>query len=134
MAASVHGLAFGQERALHVYRQTRVETASPGELVLMLYNEAIKDMKNAVALIGRKDIAGSGECLLKTEDIIDELRGSLNLSAGGDLARKLYSVYDYIYSRLVEANLKKASAPLEDAVKVMIELRTGWEEALGRHG
>lgn len=133
MAASVYGLSLPKERALYAYRQMSVETASPGELVLMLYNEAIRNMREAVGLIERKDVPAAGERLLKAQDIIDELRGSLDLSAGGDLASRLDRVYDYVYSQLVEANLKKASEPLEDAVKVLGELRTGWEAALGRH-
>ena len=134
MAAPAFGLVAGRERALSTYRHMSVETASPGELVVMLYNESIKNMRDAATLIERKDLSGTSACLLKAQDIINELRGSLDLDAGGELARKLASMYDYVYSRLVEANLRKSSPPIADAVKVMSELRYGWEEALHRHG
>jgi flagellar protein FliS len=134
VAAPAFGLVAGRERALSTYRHMSVETASPGELVLMLYNESIKNMRDAATLIERKDLSGTSACLLKAQDIINELRGSLDLDAGGELARKLASMYDYVYSRLVEANLRKSSPPIADAVKVMGELRYGWEEALHRHG
>lgn len=134
MATSTYSLALGRERALYAYRQMSIETASPGELVLMLYNEVMKTMRDAITLIDQHDVAGSSRCLLKAQDIIDELRHSLDASAGGDLAEKLSVVYEYVHSKLVEANVKKASLPVLEALRVIGELRAGWQEVLGKNG
>lgn len=134
VATSAYGLVAGRDRALSTYRHMSVETASPGELVLMLYNECLRTMRDAAVLIDRKDIPGTSTCLLKAQDIVLELKGALDIEAGGDLARSLGSVYDYAYGRLIEANLKKAPQPLLEAMKVVAELRDAWAEALHKHG
>lgn len=134
VATSAYGLAAGKDRALATYRMQSVETASPGELVLMLYNESLRAMRNAAAMIDRKDIPGANACLVKAQDVILELRGALNAEAGGDLAKSLDSIYDYAYNCLVEANVRKAPQPLLDSMKVISELRDAWAEALHRHG
>ena len=133
MATSTYGLSFARERAVNAYRQSRVETASPGELVLMLYDQALKDMRDAASFIEQKDIVKSSERLLHAQAIVDELRGSLDFSAG-EIASKFRAMYDFVYGKLVEANVKKAAPPIFDAEKVVVELRAGWEEALRRHG
>jgi len=133
VATSAYGLSFARERAVNAYRQSRVETASPGELVLMLYDQALKDMRESAAFIEQKDIARSSERLLHAQAIVDELRSSLDFSAG-ELSSKLRAMYDFIYGKLVEANVRKTAPPVLDAEKVMTEIRAGWEEALRRHG
>lgn len=134
VATSAYGLPSGRDRALATYRVQSVETASPGELVLMLYNECLRAMRNAAVNIDRKDIPGASACLMKAQDVILELRGSLNAEAGGDLAKNLDSIYDYAHTCLIEANIKKAQQPLADSMKVISELRDAWAEALHKHG
>ena len=134
MVTSAYGLLAGKDRALSTYRLMSVETASPGELVLMLYNESLRAMRDASAAMDRKDIGCSSKSLMKAQDIVLELRTSLNPSAGRDVASNLETMYEYVGSRLVEANVRKEQAPLQDAMKVMGYLREGWQEALGRHG
>lgn len=134
MATSAYGLIAGKDRALSTYRTMSVETASPGELVLMLYNESLRAMRDASAALDRKDIPCSSKNLLKAQDIVLELRTSLNPSAARDMVARLDSMYEYVGGRLVEANVKKSQEPLLDAMKVMGNLRDGWQEALGRHG
>ena len=111
-----------------------VETASPGELVLMLYNESLRAMRDASAAIDRKDIGSSSKNLIKAQDIVLELRTSLNPTAGKDVAANLNSMYEYVGGRLIEANVKKSQEPLMEAMKLMGNLREGWQEALGKHG
>jgi flagellar protein FliS len=124
----------GRDKALSTYRAMRVETASPGELVLMLYNESMRVMRDAQAAIDRRDVGSSSKSLLKAQDIILELRTSLNPAAGSEVAQNLGTMYEYVSSRLIEANVRKDQAPLVDAMRVMGSLRDGWQEALGRHG
>lgn len=122
-----------KEKVVDIYRQYRVQTASSGELVLMLYNTCLKQMREAISSIKKKDISGSNRCLLKAQDIVDELKGSLNLAAG-EIAQRLYALYDYVYYCLLMANLEKNVVWVEHAMKVMTQIRNGWEEAVHRHG
>ena len=127
---SVQRFSVGRDRAIIAYRAGSVETATPGELVLMLYNEAVRSMKDSLVYMGQNDMAGSNSKLLRAQDIIDELRISLNLASGGDIAKRLASVYDFAYASLLSANVRKDPILVENVVKVFAELRDGWEELL----
>ncbi|MGE5579870.1 MAG: flagellar export chaperone FliS [Bacillota bacterium] len=133
MATPVYGLLAGKEKALSRYKAMSVETASPGELVLMLYNESLRAMRDASLALERNDIGGSSKSLLRAQDIVLELRTSLNPAAGMEVAANLNSMYEFVGGRLIEANIKKSQEPLMDAMKVMGNLRDGWQEVLGKH-
>ncbi len=122
------------EKALNIYRQQRVETASPGELVLILYSEAIRCMRESIAALNEKDYSLSNKGLLKSQDIIDELRSALNLEATPGLSGALGSMYDFIFTRLLEANMRKDAGLVEEALKVTLELRGMWEEVFRSNG
>ncbi|HHY44756.1 MAG TPA: flagellar export chaperone FliS [Firmicutes bacterium] len=111
-----------------------IETAAPAELVLMLYNRALRTMEEATGYLERKDMEGSNRSLQKAQDIVDELRFSLNVSAGGQLARDLAAVYDYVGSRLLMANIRKDASLVSEAAKVLTEIRDGWAEVVEKHG
>ncbi len=68
------GYVGDREKVLQAYKQSKVETASPAELVLMLYDGSLKHMRKAVEYIEEKDYQGANESLLRTQDIVDELR------------------------------------------------------------
>ena len=123
----------GKERALQAYRLSRVETASPAQLVLMLYNACLKSMRNALVCIPERNYSGANSALIKAQDILDELRGALNHDTGG-LAGELDSVYDFVYTLLVKGNLEKDTHAIEGAIKVMAQIRDGWEEAVKNYG
>lgn len=122
------------EKALNIYRQQRVETASPGELVLILYSEAIRCMRESIVALNEKDYSLSNKGLLKSQDIIDELRSALNLEATPGLSGALGSMYDFIFTRLLEANMRKDAGLVEEALKVTLELRGMWEEVFRSNG
>jgi flagellar protein FliS len=120
-------------RALNVYKNSKVETASPGKLVLMMYDAALRNMKQAENSIAQKNISATNAFLIKAQDIVDELRASLN-SEAGELSQRMGSIYDYVYYCLIAANLKKQPETLRDAMAVLGELRDGWEEVVSKHG
>lgn len=122
-----------RERALNTYRQSRVETASPAELVLTLFNVCLRNMKEAMNCIAEKDYTGANDNLLRAQDITDELRGALDLSTG-NLAVGLYALYDFVYSCLLKANISKEIEPIDDALTVMTQIRDAWEEAVRSYG
>lgn len=130
---ALHNMSLARRKAINTYRQSSVETASPGELILLLYNEAIRSMNEAITLIEKGDVGGANSRILKAQDIMAELRLSLNPTLGGDIAKGLDSVYQFVYLSLVSANLKKEPEKLKSALSVMIELREGWEEAIRKY-
>ena len=109
------------------YKQVHVETASQGKLIVMLYDAAVKRTEEAIGLIDTKKLDGVNNNLIRAQDIIAELRASLNMKAG-EIAANLDRLYDYIHRLLVRGNVRKEKAPLEEALKLMTVLRDTWKE------
>ncbi len=119
------------------YRSNAVLTASPGQLVLMLYDGALRSLAMAREAFARDedDVARLqviNQQLLKAQAIIGELQGGLNFEAGGEVATTLDRVYEYYNRRLFEANLRKQVAPVVEVERLIGELRTGWAEMLAK--
>ena len=115
---------------LGAYKKTSVETASKEQILLMLYQAAIKNCKKAIESIDEKNIAKKGEYIGKMQDIVVELSNSLDFEIGGDVAKELASLYDYILYASTQANIKIEKAPLEGCLKVLNTLYEGWTEAV----
>ncbi|MCK8827029.1 flagellar export chaperone FliS [Natroniella acetigena] len=112
------------------YKNAQYETASQEKLVIMLYNGAIKFAKQAKAEIDNKDFMAVNEKLKRAQAAIMELMTSLDMDRGGEVAENLYSLYDYMYSRLIRANVKKDPAIIDEVVDLLTELKDGWSEAI----
>lgn len=115
---------------LGAYKKTSVETASKEQILLMLYQAAIKNCKKAIEAIEQKNLAKKGEYIGKMQDIIVELSNSLDFEVGGDVAKELASLYDYILYSSTQANIKIEKAPLEGCLRVLNTLYDGWTEAV----
>nr|WP_143156843.1 flagellar export chaperone FliS [Thermosyntropha lipolytica] len=115
-------------QAYDQYKKTSVETLSPGKLLLMLYEGAIKNVKLAREGIKEKDYNKAHNHLIKAQDIITELMVTLKMEY--DIAKQLYSIYDYLYRRLVEANVRKDAAILDEVEVFLTELRDTWQEVV----
>lgn len=120
------------------YQQVATRTASPGQLVLMLYDGAIRFLERAQTGFTLDDPVESNTTvsnnILRAQDIIRELDCSLNLDAGGELAVKLRGLYDYFDRRLMESNLRKESAGLQEVIHRLVVLRDAWAKMLQSHG
>jgi flagellar protein FliS len=112
------------------YKKTSVETASREQILLMLYQAAIKNCKKAIEAIDNKDIAKKGEYIGKMQDIIVELSNSLDFEVGGDVAKELESLYDYLMYSSTQANINIDKQPLEACLNVLSTLYEGWTEAI----
>ncbi len=123
---------------LAAYRETRVKTASPGQLVVMLYDEALKQCNIAVELLGEgnkprpDNIERINKSLVKVQDIVTELMASLDFEAGGDIAQNLFSLYIWFGRELLEANMQKDCARLTAVRDMIAELRGAWAEAASK--
>lgn len=115
---------------LGAYKKTSVETASKEQILLMLYQAAIKNCKKAIEAIEQKNLAKKGEYIGKMQDIIVELSNSLDFEVGGDVAKELASLYDYILYSSTQANIKIEKSHLEGCLKVLNTLYDGWTEAI----
>lgn len=110
------------------YQGIKVNTASPAELTLMLYEGAIKFCNKAIYAIENHDIGKANENLLKAQKIIMEFRGTLDFKY--PVAKDFELIYDYIYRRLVEANIKKDKDIVEDALNYIRDMRDTWKEVM----
>ncbi|WP_031518062.1 flagellar export chaperone FliS [Desulfofalx alkaliphila] len=110
------------------YQQNAVNSADPGQLTLMLYNGALKFNKQAMVQLEAKNIEQTNYYIQRVQDIITELMVSLNQEY--EISKNLLSLYDYINRRLVDANVKKDMAILEEVQGMLEELRNTWAEAL----
>lgn len=111
------------------YKAAHIETATPERLVVMLYDGAIKYLNLAQHGLEKQDFEISHRNILKAEAIVLELMSVLDMDVGGELAQNLYNLYDYMYRRLVDANLKRDSAPVKEVLQLLAEMRGAWHEA-----
>ncbi len=123
------------QNPLGAYRETRVRTASPGQLVVMLYAEAVKQCDLAVDYLHQdlkknpKYIESFNKALTKTQDIITELVASLDFESGGDIAQSLFALYMFFNRELLDANIQKSSAKIRGVRAMLDDLRAAWAVA-----
>ena len=110
------------------YKNNTIQTASPAELTLMLYDGAIKFCNIALGAMENNDPAKANTNIIKAENIIVEFRSTLDFKY--PVAQDFDRVYDWIYRRLVEANIKKDTEILEDALRLIREMRDTWKEVM----
>ena len=110
------------------YKDSKILTASPAELSLMLYEGAIKFCNLAMIAIEKNEYDKANMNIIKAERIITEFRTSLDFKY--PVAKSFDDVYEYIYSRLIDANLKKDAVILDEALGYIRELRDTWKEVM----
>ena len=113
-------------RGADVYRRTEAESRSPLELVVMLYDGALRFLSEARAGIDRGDRVATSNGLSRAMNVILELQNSLNVQASGDVARRLDAMYTYITGRLVDATVKKDYDAIDESRKLLETMRDGW--------
>ena len=119
---------------LGAYRANAVRGASPGNLVVMLYDGAIRFMANAIRAFDYEDPLDFNlnvhTNITKTQAIIRELYHALDLNDDNELGHNLANLYNYFDHRLQEANITKDRAIIEEVLERVSELRDAWEESL----
>lgn len=113
---------------LQAYKQNSVNTASPAELTLLLYNGCLKFIKFAKIAIEENNIEQRHINLGKAQDIIQELMVTLNMDV--EVSKNLLQMYDYIHRRLIEANTKNDVEILNEVEGFIISFRDTWKEAM----
>jgi len=110
------------------YQQNSVNTASPGELTLMLYNGCLKFITLGKQAILDKNIEAKNTNIIKAQKIIQEFMVTLDMHQ--DVSKNLMPLYDYINSQLIDANLKNDVAILDEVAGFVTELRDTWKEVI----
>ena len=114
--------------AAEAYKRQQVLTATPEQLTLMLYNGCLKFIGEGMDAIKVKDYETANTSLQKAQRIISEFRLTLNMDY--EISHQLFPLYNYVYDRLVEGNMKSDTAPLEEAKGIITELRDAWVGAM----
>ncbi|MGZ3691729.1 MAG: flagellar export chaperone FliS [Pseudobdellovibrio sp.] len=112
------------------YKQASVLSASKEQILLMLYEAAIRFTKLAVQAIEEKRIADKGQNIIRAFDIVVELQATLDHKVGGELAVQLEQLYVYMQEQYTKANIKNDVEPLKSNLKVLENLYEGWKGAI----
>jgi len=108
------------------YLESRILAADPVELIQILYEHALIEVRNARAYQQEGNIAGRAKAVTKALAILGELEGSLNHKAGGSLSQNLARLYQYMRGRLLEASIRQQTAPLDEVESLLTTLDQGW--------
>lgn len=114
--------------AQNAYKQNSVTTASPGELTLMLYNGCLKFLNKAKNAVHEKNVEEKNTNLIKAQAIISELMATLNMDI--EVSKNMFSLYEYMNRRLVEANIQNDVAIIEEVEGLVTEFRDTWKEVI----
>ena len=120
------------------YRKVATQTATPGQLVLMLYEGAIRFLEKSLDGFNQADLIEFNQTvnnnILRAQAIINELNGVLDMDGGGEISANFRRLYDYFNRRLQEANVKKQKEPIEEILMRLRVLRDSWAQMLQGQG
>ncbi len=114
------------------YKKTQVNTASQGDLLLMLFDAAVREGNRAIEALQANEHAAANAHLIKAQQIVAELMSSLNFEI--DFAHHLFRLYEYCHHLLVQANVNKSVEDASTALQFLSELRATWSQALKGEG
>ena len=109
-----------------VYKQTAVTTQNKGRLIVMLYDGAIKFLRQAIQDLEVNDYEAKGRNIGKAQDIIIELNTVLDMDAGGEVAQNLRGLYNFMNRHLSQANVKRDTQMLREVISLLEELNQSW--------
>jgi flagellar secretion chaperone FliS len=115
-------------RGAQAYYQTQIQSRSPLELVVMLYDGALRFLQQTVDAMERGDLVAKRDALSRAMAIVTELHGMLDLEQGGEVAASLDSLYTYMIERITTANQQRDPAPVVEVMRLMTGLREAWSQ------
>jgi flagellar protein FliS len=137
----MEGIILAYTNQVSAYRETKIKTASQGQLVLMLYDEAVKQLDRGLELLalnstGKKDpglIEKISKTMLKTQEIFTELMASLDFERGAEIAKNLFALYTWFNQELLEANVKQDQRRITIVRNMVYELRGAWAQIAAKN-
>ena len=118
----------------NAYRMNAVETASPEQLTLMCYDGALRFMRRAARAIDDQDLGTASSATGRAQAIVNELNVTLDMEAGGDIARNLRDLYLFVNRHLSAGVTERRSASIRESMDVIAGLREAWAQAMGLGG
>lgn len=113
------------------YLETTIQTATPAQLLLMLYDGAIRFCRQGIEAIKENRYADANTFLIKTQNIINEF--IITIDRSSPVAENLLRLYDYFNVKLIESNTKKRTEPAEEVLAHLVELKETWMQAAKQH-
>lgn len=112
----------------NAYKSNEVLTAPKKKLVIMLYDGAVKNLKLAKLSMGDKNIEKTNHAIIKAQNILAEFMSTLNFDEGGEIAKGLMNLYQYMYDRTIRANIDKDPEILDEVIGMLEDLRDTWSK------
>lgn len=109
-----------------VYQRTRVDTASPAKLIVMLYDGAVRFLRQGQDAMQRGDREKQNYYLVRAQRIVSELASSLDMEAGGEIAMNLMALYQFMLEKLILANLEDDAQAVQKVREMLESLREAW--------
>ena len=130
------GSILAYNNASSTYKETKIKTAGQGQLIIMLYDEAVKQLSRAIELMDLNDnhkkepgrIEQIGKSVMKTEEIITELMVSLDFEQGGEISKNLFALYSWFNRELLEANIAQDTNRINTVKDMLADLRETWSK------
>lgn len=122
----------GVNRGIDVYRRTEAQSASPVQLVVMLYDGALQSLTEAGAAQAAGDLRRRGLALRRVAAIIAECHATLDLEQGGAIASELDRLYSYISGRLLDITVKRDGTAIDEIYRLLAPLRQAWADAAAK--
>ncbi len=119
---------------LDAYKETHIKTASGGKLILMIYNESVRQLNIALESIENNKLENASNSIIKTQDLITELIVSLDFEKGGEIANSLFSLYMFFNKQLMEANINKDVDIIKNIKTYLVDLKSAWTQAVAAAG
>jgi flagellar secretion chaperone FliS len=123
----------GYQSLAHRYREVAIQTASPLQLIVILYDAAICSIQEAQEHMNHRNIAARSRSINKCIAIISELQSSLDLKAGGEISLSLHRLYDYMLRTIFRANADQSIQPLTEVESLLGNLRSAWVEVVNQN-
>ncbi|MCF7913964.1 MAG: flagellar export chaperone FliS [Spirochaetaceae bacterium] len=122
------------QNRLNAYRETHIKTASQGKIIIMLYDESLRQLDTAIHLLkdNTREYDKVNSAILRAQDMVTELMVSLDFEKGGDIAQGLYSLYMFFNQHMMQANMKKDADMLSTVRSQLNELRTAWDQVVNK--
>jgi flagellar secretion chaperone FliS len=132
----VEGNILAYKNASSTYKETKIKTASQGQLIIMLYDEAVRQLTMAIEMLEQKNenkkihdkIEKINKAIMKAEEIITELMVSLDFDHGGEVARNLFALYSWFNKELLEAGISQDVERIKKVRNMFGELQDSWKK------
>lgn len=115
-------------RGAEAYRRMEAQSSSPLELVVMLYDGALRFLREAGDAAARGDVGARGTAISRVLAITSELQNTLDIERGGAVAEELDRLYTYINARLMDVTLKRDPSAIDEAYKLLSTVRDAWSQ------